>query len=376
MIAGSSGRTLAFVGTLTRPAPYFPAANGPGLVVLAFDEDTGALTPLHEVGGIDNPSYVTVDAAGRTLYAISEVFGWHEGVATAYRIDQRTGALTYINKQATRGSIAAQASFDRTGRWLLVANYRIGEDGLRPPQAAVVYPIEADGGLGPAACSVGHTGHGPNPDRQEGPHPHCAVASPDNRFVLVCDLGIDRIMVYAFDPAAGTLTPGAPSFVRMAPGTGPRHLVFAPNGRFVFVTNELASSVTALAWDAASGTLTPVRTIATIPADWHEENSCSDIGISADGRFLYAANRGHDSIAAFAVDAAGRLTSLGQTSVRGRTPRQFTLDLSGRFVLVANQNSDEVVVLARDPASGLLGDSGQRAAIGTPMCVKLLRVAE
>ena len=370
-----TARTLAFVGTLTRPTPYCPGAHGAGLAVLEFDEATGALHPLHEVDGIDNPSYIAVDAAGRTLYAVSEVVGWHEGTATAYRIDRATGGLNYICKQPTRGSIAAYAGFDHTGRWLLVANYRMGPDGERPPQAVVVFPIESDGGLGPAASGAVHTGSGPNADRQEGPHPHCALASPDNRFVLVADLGIDRIVVYAFDAATGALRPGPAPFVPTAPGDGPRHLVFAPSGRFVYVTNELASSVGVYAWDATTGALSHVQTASTVPGGSHPDNTCSDIAISSDGRFVYAANRGDDSIAAFAVDSAsGRLSAIGHASVQGRTPRQFTLDFTGRFLLVANQNSDELVVLARDPATGLLHDSGQRGAVATPMCVKLLRV--
>lgn len=371
----ADGRTLAFVGTLNREADYLPATEpGPGLAVMAFDEATGALSPLHETGGIDNPSYLTLDAAGRTLYAVSEVSGWHEGVVTAYRIDARTGALTYINKQATRGSISAHVSIDRSGRWLLVANYRLGPDGLRPPQAVCVLPIEADGGIGPAACSVAHAGHGPDAARQEGPHPHCALASPDNRFVLVADLGIDRIVVYRFDAETGALAPAEPPYVQLAPGGGPRHLAFHPSARFLYVTDELASSVTALAWDGAMGALAPLHTVSALPpGDW-PGNTCSDIAISPDGRFLYAANRGHHSIAMFAIDAGtGQLAPLGHHPVLGETPRQMTLDPSGRFLLVANQGSGQIVVLARDPDTGLLSDSAQRAAIGTPMCVKLHR---
>ena len=368
-------RTLAFIGTMTRTAPYMPATNGPGVVVAEFNETTGALSVLHETGGIDNPSYVTLDPAGQALYCVSEVYGWKEGDVTAYRIDRSTGALTYINKQPSRGSITAHASFDHTGRWLLVANYHMGDPGLRPPQAAVVFALDADGGVGAAVSGVVHSGSGPNAARQECAHPHCVLASPDNRFVLVADLGIDRIVVYAFDAATGKLTPAATPYIQCAPGDGPRHLVFDPTGRFVFVTNELASSVSAFTWDAATGTLAHVQTASALPPDGHPDNTCSDIGISADGRFVYAANRGHHSIATFAVDLpTGRLTLIGNASIQGSTPRQFTIDLTGRFLLIANQNSDQVVVLARDPATGLLHDSGQRANIGTPMCIKLLRV--
>jgi len=374
MSNGTPARTLAFVGSVTRPAPYFQSHGGCGISVLRFDEATGTLTPLSETAGIDNPSYLTVDAAGRYLYATSEVFGWHEGVVTAYRIDPATGALAYLNKQPTRGSIAAHASFDRTGRWLLVANYRIGEDGARPPQALVVYPIEADGGLGAPAASVGHTGQGPNPTRQEGPHPHCALASPDNRHILVADLGIDRIMVYTFDAGTGALAPAAHPFVALAPGSGPRHLAFHPSGRFVYAINELESSVTALAWDAATGALQPLQTVPTLPTAWTGESHCSDVQVSADGRFLYGANRGHDSIFFAAIDAAsGRLDPVGHYPTQGATPRQFSLDPSGHFLLVANQDADAVAVLARDATTGALANTGHHAALGTPMCVKLFR---
>ncbi len=367
-------KTLAFVGTLTRPAPYAPSANGRGLGVLRFDEASGALTPLSEAAGIDNPSYLTVDATGRFLYATSEVYGWHEGVVTAYRIDADAGTLTYINKQPTRGSIAAHVGCDRTGRWLLVANYRMGQDGARPPAALVVYPIEPDGGIGAAAASVAHAGHGPNPARQEGPHPHCALASPDNRHILVADLGIDRIMVHGFNAHTGALAPAFRPHVRLTPGSGPRHLAFHPSGRVLYVINELASSVTVLAWDSGSGALEPLQTVSTLPAGWDEDSTCSDVQLSPDGRFLYGANRGHDSIFHAAIDTAtGRMTPLGHYPTFGATPRQFSLDPSGRFLVVANQNADIVVVLSRDPATGALTDSGQRAELGTPMCVKFAR---
>lgn len=367
-------KTLSFVGSLNRPAPYFPGANGRGLCVLRFDEASGALTPLTETEGIDNPSYLTVDPNGHFLYATSEVFGWHEGIVTAYRIDPAAGTLGYINKQPTKGSISAHVSFDRTGRWLLVANYRMGDDGARPAQALVVYPIEHDGGIGAAAASVAHTGHGPNAARQEGPHPHCALASPDNRHIVVADLGIDRIMVYAFNAATGALAPAARPFVRLTPGSGPRHLAFHPSGNVLYVINELASSVTALSWDAATGALQPLQTVSTLPTAWQGESHCSDVHVSPDGRFLYGANRGHDSIAIFAIEAeSGRLDPVGHHPSMGATPRQFSLDPSGRFLLVANQDADCVAVLGRDPATGRLSDTGYRGTIGTPMCIKFAR---
>jgi 6-phosphogluconolactonase len=368
------GRTLAFVGSLTNPVGYFPTAKGRGISVLRFDEASGAMTLLAETGGIDNPSFLAVDPAGRFLYAVSEVAGWHEGVVTAYRIEPDSGALTYINKQPTRGSITAHVSLDRSGRWLLVANYREGPDGARPPQALVVYPIEPDGGLGPPAASVGHVGHGPNPARQEGPHPHCALASPDNRHILVADLGLDRVLVYAFDARLGKLAPAVRPFVRLAPGSGPRHLAFHPDGAIVYVINELANSITVLAWDAATGALEPVQTLPTLPPDIGGENYCSDVQVSPDGRFLYGANRGHDSIFIAAIEpATGRLDPLGHHPTGGSWPRQFSLDPGGSFLVIANQNGDRVTVLRRDAGTGALADSGESVALGTPMCVAFAR---
>jgi 6-phosphogluconolactonase len=370
----AGGRTLAFVGTLNRPVAYFPAANGPGIGVFTYNEDSGAFTPLHQVGGVDNPAYLLLDAAGRTLYAASEVSGWHEGIVTAYRIDRASGALTYINKQATRGSITAHLSLHPSGHWLFVTNYRMGPDGARPPQAVVVFPVEADGGIGAPVASVAHSGHGPNA-RQEGPHPHCAVPSADGRHVVVADLGIDQLRVYRFDVGTGALAPATRPLVALPPGAGPRSLAFHPSGRFLFATYELGSAVAALAWDEASGGLDLIEATSTLPEGWTGASTCSDLALSPDGRFLYVANRGHDSIAVFAIDpASGRMHPLQHHPTSGATPRHITLDLTGRFLLVANQDGDAVVALVRDAASGTLSPSGQRAAIGTPMCVRLLRV--
>ncbi len=362
----TSGRMLAVVGSIDRAAPYFSAPRGKGITVLDFDGDTGTLTPRSETAGADNPTFIAIAADGRTLYATSEVYDWHEGIVTAYRIDAASGRLTYIDKQPTRGSIAAYSCVVPGGRWLLVANYRMGEPGLRPAQAVAVLPIEADGGLGPVACSVAHDGAGPDASRQDGPHPHCALPSPDGRYVLVADLGIDEIVIYRFDAASGRLTrAGAQA---MPPGTGPRHLAFTPAGRHLVVTGELANTVTSLEWH--DGTLAPVSTVSTLPSDWRGESHAADIQIAPDGRFVYASNRGHDSIAVLAIDAAGRLTPAGHQPTR-RTPRSFALDPSGRFVLVAAQDDHDVSVFRRDAAKGALSGPVSQVAVGSPLCVRL-----
>lgn len=366
-------RTLAFVGSLTRPAGYFPTATGRGITVMEFDEASGRLTPLAETTGIDNPGYLAIDPTGRFLYSVSEVAGWHEGTVTAYRIEPDSGTLTYINKQPTLGSACAHVSLDRTGRWLLAANYRDGPDGARPPKALVVYPLDPDGGIGAPVSSASHSGNGPH-DRQDGPHPHCTQISPDNRHILVADLGTDHVMVHAFDATSGTLSPAARPSARLEPGSGPRHLAFHPSAKFLYVINELANTIAAMAWSAETGGLDAIQTISTLPSGYADVAYCSDIQVSSDGKFLYGANRGPDSIFCAAIDpASGRLAPIGTHSTIGSWPRQISFDPTERFLLVANQNGNIVTVLARDPGTGLLSDSGHHVMLGTPMCVKFAR---
>jgi 6-phosphogluconolactonase len=367
----TDGRVLAFVGTLNRPVSYFPQAHGSGIAVCAYDEASGALTKLHEEKSVDNPGYLILNASGTVLYAVSEISGWHEGIVSAYALDRSTGKLTYINKQATLGSITAHASIDATGRWLFVTNYRSGPDGLRPPQAVVVYPIDADGGIGAPVARVAHTGSGPNPARQEGPHPHCAVPSPDNRHLVVADLGIDQVLTYAFDPASGVLS--LAHTLSLSPGSGPRSIAFHPSQRLLFVTLELGSAVASVRWDP-TGRTAPIAVTGTLPDGWAGESTCADLAVSPDGRFVYVANRGHDSVAVFAVvEETGELTLLQHIATGGKTPRHITLDLTSTLLLVANQDGDLVTSFRRDPSSGRLADEGQRSDIGTPMCVRLLR---
>ena len=369
-------RTFVVVGSLTRDAPYFQGARGKGITVFSFDEKSGQLTWLSEKGGVDNPTYLTVHEGNRCVYANSEVFGWNEGTVSAYRLDPQHGGLTYLNKQPALGSILAHNSLDRTGRFVLVANYSVyaePEDNL-PDQAVVVTPIREDGGLGPPVSSHSHSGRGPKQDRQERSHAHCVLASPDNRHVLVADLGTDQLVVYRFDAASGALSPTPTSF-KMKPGAGPRHFVFHPSSRFVYVINELNSTIAALAFDASSGALSHVQTVPALPLGYSGESHCAGVQLTPDGRYLFGSNRGHDSLVAYAVDqTTGRLSFVEHHSCLGKTPRDFAIDPSGRFLLVANQNSDAVAVLGIDTKTGKLSDAGTSAEVGTPMCVKFVRI--
>lgn len=358
-------KSLLFVGCLNREAPYFQGARGKGIAVLSFDEETGAAELLSETDDLDNPTFLSLDASRGTLYANSEIFGHKEGTISAYRFDRQSGALTYLNKQASLGSITAYNAVAPDGRHLLVANYGMGDGG--PDRSVVVFPIADDGSLGAPVSSVRHEGTGPDASRQERAHAHCVYPLGDGDW-LVADLGIDQLVSYRLDPD-GKLTKAGET--ALAPGAGPRHIAVAGNGAAVFVINELASTVESFR-RSADGTLTRVSSLPAVPVGT-QGNHCADLHLSPDGRFLYASNRGHDSIAVFAVDQrTAEFTPAGHFPSGGATPRNFAITPSGRRVLVANQNSDSIVVFPRDAATGALGEAIATIKVGTPMCVRVL----
>jgi 6-phosphogluconolactonase len=359
---------LAFVGTLTRPAPYFQTANGDGLSVYSFDEETLAVERLANAPDIENPTFLSVDASGNHVYANSEVFGWKEGLVSAFRFDRETAALTYINMQPALGSITAQNAVTRDNSKLLVVNYSMGAGG--PDRAAVVYGFRQDGGLRPPISSIVREGTGPNTERQERSHAHSITEIADN-IMIVADLGTDSLASYRLT-AEGTLEHLHES--KTAPGAGPRHVALHPNGRFLFVMNELNSTISSFAIDTKTGALTAVDAQPAVPDEARSHNHCSDIQISPDGRFVYGANRGHDSIVVFETDPeSGRLSHVGFFPCGGATPRNLALTPSGRHLFCANQNADRISIFERDPQTGALADTGKTIEIGTPMCVRIVR---
>jgi len=363
--------TLMLVGGLNRAAPYFANVRGKGLHAYAFDEGSGSATLLCEATGIDNPTYLSLSPDGRFVYANSEVFGWPEGAVSAYRCDLEAPRLQPVNMQPSLGSITAHSSLDRTGRFLLVANYGLGPMDEGPNRAIAVYPIRPDGGLAPPVASVAHAGSGPNAARQERPHPHCVLASPDNRFVVVADLGLDALIAYPF-AADGSLD--AASAVRsvLPPGCGPRHFAFRPDGRFAVAICELNSTILSLRYHRDGGRFEVVESVGTVPKGV-AENHCSGIAIHPGGRFVYGANRGHDSIAIIGIGGeTGRLSLIGHVPSGGTTPRDMAFDPSGRFLAVANQDSDRLSIFGVDEASGALSLEHD-IEVGTPMCVKFAR---
>jgi 6-phosphogluconolactonase len=311
-------KSILFIGTLNREAPFFQGARGKGIAACLFDLESGVATPVGETTGIDNPTYLAVHPTNGCLYAVSEVFGWNEGTVSAYRFDETSRRFVYLNKQPTLGSISTYCSIDRTGRFLFVANYAVGPLEELPGKSLAIFPLRADGGVGPAVASAAHQGGGPNVARQERPHAHCVLAAPDKRHVFVADLGIDKLVGYRFDEDTGTIHPIAST--SLAAGAGPRHFTFHPDGRHAYVINELDSTIATLSYDSAAGTFAIQDSISVHPGVEHARSQCAGIQISADGRFVYGAIRGHDSIVICAIDrASGRLTLVGREPTRGGT---------------------------------------------------------
>lgn len=353
-----------YVGTYSRPAPYLASTNGKGIHVCDYDPPTGRLVQVQEVPGIENSSYLCISPDGRNLHAVWEVFDWPEGLVSSYAIDQATGHLAYQGVQGSRGTVTCYAMMDSRSRVAVVANYWSG--------SVALFPARADGSLAEAASVHQHAGTGPDAARQEGPHAHCIVVSPDDRFAFSCDLGADRIFGYRIDYAANALVPHHE--LVMPPGSGPRHLVFSPDGRHAYAICELDSTMTALAYDADAGTLALLEAHPMLPPEFDGHSHCADIAIHPSGRFLYGSNRGHDSITMFARDPdSGRLTLLGHRSTEGKTPRNFTIAPDGRFLLVANQDSDTIVTIAIDEGTGRLGDTVAVTPMPTPVCVRFGR---
>jgi 6-phosphogluconolactonase len=354
--AEKPGTVTVYVGTYTD-------GTSRGIYRFAFDPATGAMTEPVLAAEAKNPSFLALHPSGRFLYAVGEIDrfeGAKTGVVSAFAIDPKTGNLTLLNQKSSEGTGPCHLVVDRTGGNVLVANYGGG--------TVAVLPIEADGRLKPASSVRAHEGSGPNKGRQERPHAHGIYLDAAERFAFSPDLGADRVFVYRFDAAKGTLEPhgSAP----LAPGSGPRHAAFHPTGKYLYTINELLSTVTAFAYDAEKGTLTSLQTTSSLPEGFSGESSTAEIAVSADGRFVYGSNRGDDSLAVFRVDAAtGRLASAGHSPVGGKTPRHFTIDPTGRFILAAHQGSGTIAVLRLDPKTGMPALAGSPVKVDKPVCL-------
>jgi len=334
-----------------------------GIYRFTFDPATGSATEPVLAVEARNPSFLALHPSGRFLYAVGEIGsfqGASTGVVSAFAVDPKTGDLTLLNQQPSEGTGPTHLVVDKAGRNVLVANYGGGN--------VVVLPIGADGKLKPVSSNQAHQGSGPNKGRQEKPHAHGIYLDPAERFALAPDLGADRVFVYRFDAARGTLEPhgaGSPE-----PGSGPRHLAFHPSGKYVYGINELTSTITAFSWDAVKGALTSIQTVSCLPAGFSGTSWTAEVAVSPDGRYVYGSNRGDDSLAVFAVEAStGKLTVKGHVPVGGKNPRHFTIDPTGRYILAGHQASGTIGVLRLDPATGMPSLVGSPVKVDKPVCL-------
>jgi 6-phosphogluconolactonase len=350
--------SLVYVGT------YTGAGKAEGIGVFRLDTETGALDPVQTVAGLNSPSFLALHPSRPLLYAVERQVdepGLQTGAVTGFAVDPGAGTLTRLNRQPSGGASPCYVSVHPSGDYVFAANYASGH--------VASYGVGEDGSVGPPISVVHHQGRGPNPRRQEGPHAHSIVPDPGGRFVLSCDLGIDRVLIYRLSPE-GALLPNDPPAGVANPGAGPRHLAFHPSRRFVYVVNEIDSTVTAYAYDGERGRLDAIQTVSTLPPGYAEVSHTAQIIVHPSGRFVYASNRGHDSIAVFAVDeASGLLSARGQTSTGGRTPRNFNVHPDGGLLLAANQDGDTVVPFRIDPASGALTPTGRVTETPSPVCI-------
>lgn len=381
---------MAYVGTFSSPLRDMlptqvdlPPGNGRGIHLFQADRSTGALTEagVHEMG--TSPSCVVINQAGTRLYSSNEtdrVGETKEGTVSSFAIDPANGKLSPLTTVRSGGAGPTYVSIHPSGKFLFVANYFGG--------SVAVLPIQTDGSLGAATDVKVDTGMiGParatNAPRgtfafsgHDRTHAHMIQSDPSGRFVLHVDLGLDRIFVWKFDERNGVLSPNDPPSISLPPGDGPRHFHFHPNGRWLYSIQEEASTVVTFDYDASKGTLAARQTISTLPPGFAGSNFCSEILVSADGRFVYVGNRLHDSVGIFAVGKTGELTYVAEESTRGNYPRSFNFDPTGRFLYVCNQRADNLTVFRVDRRTGRLAFTGHYTAVGNPSAIVFLDLAK
>jgi 6-phosphogluconolactonase len=351
---------VLYVGT------YTTTGKSDGIYLYGMDPGTGTLNRINSFKSV-NPSFLITDRKRLRLYAVNEVAeyaGKPGGGVSAFEIDRSTLNLRLLNEQATNGADPCHLTMDRRAKTLLVANYTGG--------SLTALPVRSDGTLGMAIELKQHEGSSIK-EQQKGPHAHCIILDTAERYALAADLGIDKVMIYRFDPMTGKLTPGQQPSAELQQGAGPRHLTLHPNGKYLYVINELDSTMTAFKYNGTNGTLTQIETVSTLPSDFSGVSYCADVHVSPSGKFLYGSNRGHNSIVVFEIDQrSGKLKALEHVSTEGNWPRNFVIDPSGRFLLVANQRSDNVVTFTIHPQTGRLKPNGQVAEIPVPVCLRFL----
>ncbi len=359
-LAASAASSWMYVGTYT-------GKGSKGIYLYRFDSGTGKLDSIGVAAETPNPTFLAVHPNHRYLYAANEIGkykGENTGSVSAFRIDAATGGLTALNTVSSQGNGPCYVTVDRSGKFVLVANYGGG--------TVAVLPIGADGSLGEATSTIKHSGSSANPKRQGQAHAHSINMSPDNRFAIAADLGTDKLYVYRFDAAKGTLQPNDPPFTSMKPGAGPRHFSFNPNGKYAYSINELQSTVTVFDWDATRGVLTEKQTITTLPDGFSGDNSTAEVVVHPNGHFLYGSNRGHDSIAVFAIGADGRLKTVEIVPAQVKEPRNFVIDPSGQYLFAEGQSSGAINLFRLDPKTGKLTATNTSIQVTAPVCIRFV----
>ena len=354
-----------------QPAPWrvyigtYTGDGSEGIYLLSLDPGTGQLTKVGVAAKTQNPSFLAIHPTRPILYAVGELpadSAHPGGAVSAFRIDEASGMLTLLNQESSKGPGPCHVAVAPSGRHVAVANYSGG--------SVALLPIQEDGSLGAASAFVQHEGKSVNEKRQEGPHAHSVNFDSAGTFLFAADLGVDRVFVYRYDVAAGSLTPHEPASAALAPGAGPRHFTFHPAGHAAYVVNELDNTVSFFTYDAEAGRLDFVESYTTLPDGFAGVSYTAEIRVDPRGGYLYASNRGHDSIAAFLIHPdTGTLIARGRTSTGGKTPRNFNLDPTGRYLLAANQDSGNIVVFRVNPGLGTLEPTGSSVEIPSPVCV-------
>jgi len=354
---------LVYIGTYTKTEEQ-------GIHWLKLEMATGKLTAMGKLAGQKNPSFLAIHPNKKFLYAVNEIGnykGEKAGGVSAYSIDPKTGALTFLNQQSSKGGAPCHLVVDATGRNVLVANYTGG--------SVASLPISRKGRLRKASSFIQHKGSSVLKPRQAAPHGHSINVSPGNKFAVAADLGLDKVLVYGFNAKGGKLTPVG--FTKVAPGAGPRHFAFHPNGKFAYVINEITLTVTAFGWDEAKGKLSELQTITTLPVERGKGMSTAEVQVHPSGKFLYGSNRGHNTIAVFSIDGkTGKLKAIQHQSTLGKTPRNFGIDPTGKFLIAANQSSGDVFTFHINQDTGELKPASHSVKVPMPVCVKFLDLSE
>ena len=356
--AATPKEVLVYFGTYTR-------ANGPskGIYVSKLDLKSGHVSEPELAAEATSPSFLAIHPNKRFLYAVGEI---QKGGVMSFSIEG-DGKLKFLNERPSGGAGPTHLTVDRAGKNVLVANYGGG--------SIACLPIAADGSLAPVSAFIQHQGSSVDAGRQKGPHAHGIYTDAANKFVFVPDLGLDKIMIYKFDVAKGALTPNNPAFAPVAPGSGCRHFAFAPKGQFAYVINEMTCTVTAFSYAASSGTLTEIQTVSTLPAGEKVEKgySTAEVFVHPSGKFLYGSNRGHDTIAVYAIDQKGGTLKLVQNApTQVEIPRGFGIDPTGKYLIAGGQSSNDAAVFRIDQKTGSLTATGQTLKVGSPVCVEFL----